>query len=207
MPNWWRSPPGISIRPASATPPAFNGSKRRHGSAVRSSQPRRRRWRRRAPPAAVRDLRRSRGRPRRACRMPLRSARQWGAERRPPSRPIVLREAFGSSARSRRSSLSVASATTRTCLGSDTSLERHRPLGSFHNRVTNKEHRRQPDKRPRRDSSHTHSSGMTPEEVRLDVAEADESPLVCQSLPRKCPWQLSGPNRRPRNGVVRCRGI
>jgi hypothetical protein len=29
---------------------------------------------------------------------------------------------------------------------------------SFENRVANKEHRRQPDKRPRRDSSHTHSS-------------------------------------------------
>src|SRR3989442_11235048 len=26
-PYWWRSPPGISIRTASATPPAFNGSK------------------------------------------------------------------------------------------------------------------------------------------------------------------------------------
>ena len=35
---------------------------------------------------------------------------------------------------------------------SDTSLERHRNSGSFENRVTNKEHRRQPDKRPRRDT-------------------------------------------------------
>ena len=48
-------------------------------------------------------------------------------------------------------------------LRSDTSLERHRQFGSFENRVTNKEHRRQPDKRPRRDISHTHSSGMSPE--------------------------------------------
>src|SRR5205809_3278928 len=39
--------------------------------------------------------------------------------------------------------------------------------GSFENRVTSKEHQRQPDKRPRRDSSHTHSSGMTPELVSL----------------------------------------
>ena len=46
-------------------------------------------------------------------------------------------------------------------LRSDTSLERHPQPGSFENRVTNKEHRRQPDKRPRRDSSHTHSSGMS----------------------------------------------
>jgi len=30
-PYWWRSPPGISIRPASATPPASTGRSRRHG--------------------------------------------------------------------------------------------------------------------------------------------------------------------------------
>jgi hypothetical protein len=50
-------------------------------------------------------------------------------------------------------------------LRSDTSLARHQNSGSFANRVTNKEHRHQPDKRPRRDNSHTHSSGMTPERV------------------------------------------
>src|SRR6266516_4561009 len=37
------------------------------------------------------------------------------------------------------------------------------PAGSFENRVTNKEHRHQPDKRPRRDDPHTHSSGMSPD--------------------------------------------
>ena len=47
-------------------------------------------------------------------------------------------------------------------LRSDTSLERHSHARSCGNRVTNEEHRRQPDKRPRRDSSHTHSSGMPP---------------------------------------------
>ena len=38
-----------------------------------------------------------------------------------------------------------------------------RTAESFENRVTNKEHRHQPDKRPRRDNSHTHSSEMSPD--------------------------------------------
>src|SRR5207247_8460847 len=51
-----------------------------------------------------------------------------------------------------------------------------RSNGSFHNRVTNKEHRHQPDKRPRRDSSHTHSSAMTPERIRNNPSVALVSP-------------------------------
>jgi hypothetical protein len=31
-------------------------------------------------------------------------------------------------------------------------------------------------------------SGMTPEEVRPDLAEVDEFPVVCQSLLRACPY-------------------
>jgi hypothetical protein len=48
---------------------------------------------------------------------------------------------------------------------------------------------------------------MTPEEVRLDVAEADEFLLVCQSLLGACPWQGERPEQAAEKGVVRWRGI
>ena len=62
---------------------------------------------------------------------------------------------------------------------SDTSLERHRNSGSLENRVTNKEHRRQPDKRPRRDHPHTHSSGMSPEYWAHVLAVQPCREIVC----------------------------
>src|SRR5215208_1797894 len=58
------------------------------------------------------------------------------------------------------------------------------PAGSFGNRVTNKEHRRQPDNSPRRDPSHPHSAGMSlgrcaqlgqPVELEQEVAELVET--------------------------------
>jgi hypothetical protein len=54
-------------------------------------------------------------------------------------------------------------------LRSDTSLERQRNSGSFENRVTNKEHRHQPDKRPRRDT-HTLTIRECPPERMSDLS-------------------------------------
>jgi hypothetical protein len=44
---------------------------------------------------------------------------------------------------------------------------------------------------------------MTPEEVRLDFAEADEFSVVCQSLLHMCPWQGERPEQAAEKGVVR----
>jgi hypothetical protein len=43
---------------------------------------------------------------------------------------------------------------------------------------------------------------MSAAEVRVDLAEAVESALVCQSLLRTRPWQMSGRNRRPNEGSL-----
>jgi hypothetical protein len=40
--------------------------------------------------------------------------------------------------------------------------------------------------------------GMTPEEVRLDLAEADEFSVVSRSLLTRVPRRVSGRSRRPR---------
>jgi hypothetical protein len=49
--------------------------------------------------------------------------------------------------------------------------------------------------------------GMTPEEVRLDVAEADEFSLVCQSHWARVRSRGERPEQASEKGVVRWRGI
>jgi hypothetical protein len=50
---------------------------------------------------------------------------------------------------------------------------------------------------------------MTPEEVRLELAEADEFSAACQSLLHGCPEQSEGerPQQPAEKGVVKWRGI
>ena len=57
-------------------------------------------------------------------------------------------------------------------------------MRSFENRVTNKEHRHQPDKRPRREQSHTHSSGMSSDEVARLWAEPLTSSRAAADAPK-----------------------